>query len=973
MGKVITSSVLIYTLLSSILPLSLAGQYFKGIPLISTFLPKEYHAGMLNSDMAQDDRGVVYFANNYGLLEYDGNNWSIHSVSNGTKIRSLGYHPSGRVFIGAQNQLGYFFPDDLGTMQYHSLLDSLPKEFHDTGEVWNVFVSEDNVYFITIHEVFKFDGKKIYPILSNQDIVSSFLLKDQLYVQINDLGLLRVGNNHQVILLGSEIFSDMEVTGLMPLPNDGMLALTLNHGLFKFEKGNFHEWDSPINKLIKETQATCMIRLSNHEIAAGTKNHGIYIFSMEGELIKVLDQQRGFNNKSINKLMEDQYGNIWVGQNNGLVKIEYSSPFRFINNQFGIEGAGYCSYSDSENLYFGTNNGLYTIKHQNSNYTDSHQLKKEVGRQVYSIKGIDNDIIIGHELGAIVLNKNNNQPISDNVGAWKFERLMKRPDILIEGNYYGFQSYQYQEGEWKSLGQIEDFLESSRVFHEDTDGSFWMTHGYKGVYHITFSEDYRKIDTFKFYGTEDGFANNMLINVFKIDGELIFCSEQGIYSYDANQDRFILNEIFTEIFGPDIHIREMEEDTFGNIYFISSVNSGMLKKNKTSGYTIKTDIFNKIHRELNDDLENITALNHDNIMFGAYEGFIQYNPQLPTNLLNPIQTLIRRVSRTITKTTIHSGNFTDDNIIVANQPKNKIFELPFTDNSISFLYSATFADEDKQTQYSYYMEGHDKVWSAWTNKSEKEYTNLREADYVFNVKARNIYNIESEPTSYQFSIQPPWYRSQESYISYFLLFIGMIFTIVFSQKKVHTKEKRVLTLNQERELIKKDNQMVEYSVKSKAEIIRLETEKLELDINTKNKELASSTMNLINKNQLLTGLISDINQIIDHDKKSGNTKSLRDMIKRIDKNITHDQDWKHFGKYFDQVHGDFTKRLREKFDTLSPQEVKLSNYLRMSLSTKEIAQLMNITTRGVEIARYRLRKKLELTRDTNLLEYINRF
>jgi DNA-binding CsgD family transcriptional regulator len=100
---------------------------------------------------------------------------------------------------------------------------------------------------------------------------------------------------------------------------------------------------------------------------------------------------------------------------------------------------------------------------------------------------------------------------------------------------------------------------------------------------------------------------------------------------------------------------------------------------------------------------------------------------------------------------------------------------------------------------------------------------------------------------------------------------------------------------------------------------------------------------------------------------------IQKVIKNIEKNIAGDQDWEQFEIHFDQVHGDFMSRFKKEYSSLSPQEIKLSAYLRMNLSTKEIAYLMNISVRGVEIARYRLRKKLNLERSENLQEYILKF
>ena len=129
----------------------------------------------------------------------------------------------------------------------------------------------------------------------------------------------------------------------------------------------------------------------------------------------------------------------------------------------------------------------------------------------------------------------------------------------------------------------------------------------------------------------------------------------------------------------------------------------------------------------------------------------------------------------------------------------------------------------------------------------------------------------------------------------------------------------------------------------------------------------SSTMHLLNKNEIMLGIKSSLENL---GLEISDKQSLKKIIKTIDKNIEEDQNWDQFTEYFDQVHGDFLKRIKESYPGLTPQETKLAAFLRMNLNSKSIAQLTNITVRGVEVARYRLRKRLELNRDTNLTSFL---
>lgn len=948
---------------------SLANLGSLSIPFIKNYTTQDYKAGIQNFALGQDKRGVIYAGNNYGLIEFDGTTWRTFGVSNGTKVRSLAVHANGRIYVGAQNQFGFFFPNERGLLDYFSLSDQLNVEDINIDEVWHTYIIGENVFFCTLRNIYRYDGEKTEIIQTHQPIEFSFLVNNQLFIQATESGLVYLDNREFKHVAGSEIFVDKQVVAIVPMTKTNMLVATINHGLYLYNGSRFILWNSEINQSLKGSFINTVLVLSDGHLAIGTANQGLYLVNYNGEIIFHLNKDGGLNNRTVLSLMEDDYGNIWAGQSNGLAKIEYSSPFTFVNENSGLQGTGYCSYYSDDGLYLGTNNGLFKFNAKESLYDKPLKFIKNSEGQVYSIGEFKDQLLIGHHKGGFVISNGQAKSLSGLPGAWRYLIPKNNPDVLLEGTYYGFRVYQSINNDWKNPISLANFEESSRVFEEGHDGTLWMTHGYKGVYRIQPSEDYKSFNEIKYYGQNSGFFTNQLINVYRISNELVFSTGHGVYSFDKESDEFILNDKFTKLFGEDVRISALEEDAMGNVYFMSAGATGVLSKDRFGEYSANTKIFNKIQRLLNDDLPNIVAYGHGQVLFGAKDGFIHYNASKQTKLLKPIQTLLRTVIATNTDSLVFGGNFLELDKLINEQPENQAPIFSHEDNSLLFGFSSTFTDELVNTMYSYKLEGFDKNWSDWTDKNEKEYTNLREGKYRFLVKAKNIYETESNTTSYSFTISPPWYRTPLATFGFFALVMGLIGGILFSQSTRHKKEKRHLTLIQERELIQKDHKLQEFSKKTEAEIVTLRNEKLAFEVNTKNKELASSTMNLINKNKFLSDLKDSMSLVI-QEGKSGENKKIRDMMKRIDKNMAGDSEWEHFQNHFDQVHGDFSQRLIQVYPKLSPQDMKLSTYLRMNLSTKEIAQLLNITVRGVEIARYRLRKKLELNREDNLTEFI---
>ncbi len=261
----------------------------------------------------------------------------------------------------------------------------------------------------------------------------------------------------------------------------------------------------------------------------------------------------------------------------------------------------------------------------------------------------------------------------------------------------------------------------------------------------------------------------------------------------------------------------------------------------------------------------------------------------------------------------------------------------------------------------------------WETRNNREFTNLSEGDYTFYVKARNIYGVESDPAIFTFTITPPWARSIGAYIVYIIIGLVIIgFIVLLIRKKIERSNLKEKELQQEK-FREREEKLQRETLEAEKEIIRLRNEKLSEQMIMKDKELANSTLDMIQKNKLLTKIKNDLKKIssatIDEESKN----NIHILSKRINKELDTEKQWEIFETHFENVHEAFLIRLKEQYPELSPRELKLCAYLRLNISSKEIAILMNISTRGVEISRYRLRKKLDLNRNENLTDFILTF
>ncbi|HCW08989.1 MAG TPA: two component regulator three y domain-containing protein [Cytophagales bacterium] len=948
---------------------SLGQNSLTGLPFVKSFRNQDYKAGIQNWGIVQGKNGLVYVANNHGLLEFDGVSWKAYGVKNGTKVRSLAIDKKGKIFVGCQSDFGYFFPNRSGQLVYTSLADSLQPEQRNFDDTWNVFIENDRVYFCTAAKIFIYEKKRIDVIESPFKINLSFYIKGKLYLFCQNVGLSVLEEKVIKPLPKGIFFASNNISSIVPYPNNQLIISTFQKGVFRFTEDKVLAWFEQLQPELIAANVNCMLQLHNGNFAIGTQNKGLIIVSPKGEIIFDLTLGRGLSSRTILCIYEDNQNNLWLGQNNGLSMVEMSSPFTFINEEIGLPGTGYSAFKSDDRLYLGTNTGLYS---KSVNLADNFVPVKNTSGQVYHIGQYNGQLLMGHHNGAYEIKDNEAMRISPTQGSWIFAVLNKKTSKLLEGTYTGLQLYSKSSKGWKFEKKLDGFNESSRVMAEGDNGSVWVTHVYKGAFKIKLNENADSILQVSYYGVNKGFPTSKLINVFKVNGDLLFTSEYGVFRYQLETDSFVHDNLFTKLFGRDVQIWYIQEDAIGNIYFVGKEKIGLLRKTGSDTYELEGSSLNRLRGFLNDDLHSITILDNNEVLFGAKDGFIQFNPKVNNERKISFKTHIRSVATTHSRDSLFFfGNYFRNDSIVEVQPMEERPSLSYQNNSLDFTYAATLYQDG--VEYQYYLYPFEKTWSDWSAQTQKEYTNLKENKYAFHVRAKSINGDISPEVLYEFVIRPPWYRSIYAYILYGAAGIGLFSVAFYSLDKKYQKAQKMMALKQKKELNRKQIEIKEIVNQSQEEIMRLRQEKLESELSHKNNELATSTMHLLNKNEFISGIKKEIGEIITISSTDQLKKQLEQISKSIESHMSSDADWEKFLFHFDRVHGDFSKRLKNQFPSLSNQELKLSAYLRMNLSTKEMAQLLNISIRGVEISRYRLRKKLQLDRNKNLQEFILNF
>jgi len=922
-----------------------------GLPGIRNFSHSEYGGANQSWSFAETRNGLIYFANNHGLLEFDGAHWEIYKSveSNNRSVLADG----NRIYIGAFSEFGYYEENEKGNLKYHSLTHLIKGMKGDFGEIWRIHKTDFGIIFESYKALFIYRDGKIEIVYPPSYFHSSHYVNGILWVFDEELGLMeyRAGKVRKVP--GGDFFTGNQKWSVVPLNDYEILIGTSNNGVFRFDGYKVIPWNSEINENLKKYQIYSAMRLKNNYFAFGTIQNGLYVTDSAGNMVFAMNKERGLQNNTVLGLGQDSKGNIWLCLDNGISLIEFETPISYINNYFDL-GTGYVSARFGDNIYFGTNQGLYYIKwidfKNPSKLKSSFKLVDGTAGQVWALSVIDNTLLCGHNNGIYQIQGNTSEKISSIPGAWNFLKLNDKGVILV-GTYTGLLILEKKGRLWQVRNKIKGFALSSRFVQRDQSGNIWISHSYKGISRFRLDSSLSNAIDVKLFTSNNGLPSDKSNFLFKIQKELLFGTSKGIYKFNYATERFDKEVKYAPYLNDNQQIDFLYQDSLRNIWYCADRKFGILHLQKDGSYKNFISLFSKVSDYLVPTYIHVCELGLNDALIGIEGGYVHYVSKFNQDSSFHGSVFISDFRSRDTSEGIYRFNS-------SNKIQSIIPDFKYRNNTISIAFSANnFESQGKEFQYK--LIGFDNDWSEWTSQTFKEYTNLPAGKYTFVINAH--INDQALPTtlSYKFKILPPWYLTWYASVFYAILFVLSLFLI-----------QRYFTYRIEKSRLAENQKQKEKALLAEKEMEHLRNEKLNLEVIHKEKELANSTMQLIKKNDTLNKLKTDLLDSVSVQSEVVPKVNIKRLIKRIDKEIDNEKQWQVFNMHVEQVYESLFIKLKDQYPDLTPRELSLCAYLRMNISSKEIAILMNITYRGVEISRYRIRKKLKLSHDANLTEFM---
>lgn len=888
------------------------------LPFVENYNKSDYQGDNQIWNVAQGKDKAMYFANNHYLLRYDGVVWEKYSLPNKTIIRSI-LIENDRIYSGSYKEFGYWYREN-GKMRYVSITKNLRLfDEKDNEEIWKIFRFNGSLYFQSFNDVFIYNGKSIKKIKFPFLISYCFVVDQNLYVASVNKGMFKMDGEKISTPKGWNVLKNTVVHAVEKYKGKTYI-FTQKKGIFTVENNGLKPWNNALNETLKSNGINVAKFIKNNKLVVGTGNKGVFIYDFSNNTFKNIDRNNVLMNNSVLSIGFDKEEDLWLGLDNGIAHVEVNSPISFFYDNSGILGSVYSVATTKKGYLIASNHGIFEFDSGNFKMMSNTQ------GQGWNITKIDDKYIIGHNDGTFCYENGTLSKINNVSGGWNFSKSMIN-DTYFQSTYSGILVYD-NAPDFKKNKIINDLSKPIKYVAQNKKNEIWAADNYRGLYRVLFDDNYRtkKIENIT---QQSKIKNDFGVKIFEFRDEILFLINNVWYTFNSIANKLEENELFNSNFKNISDVIAIDKDHFlvlqdGILYHIYAQNGKFI-------WNIIQEKYYK-GKLINENLRIFRSKNH--YLMNLDDGFIS----LQLGYLN-------KQNRGVKVEAYNQNQLLPDDEKIKHNTELRI-------NVISGIYGASkpnlFYQINKGNNYLPILNG----TIVLNNLSSGSHSVV-----IFKHDGANYDKV----SSFDFRVSQPWYFSFWMILLY-LLVIGAVLFFYYKWNKLRYTQK----LKLQAEELKHQREILEMELKKENELNIQEYEKhiLELELQTKSSEVAGKSLSIAKQSEM----IDNIQNILDSEKDFNKLKS--EIKKAIKINEVNKHEWEIFETNLNQIHNEFIINLSKKYPHLTPKDIKLCVYLKMNLSSKEIAPMMNISFRGVELHRYRLRKKLNLNQDENLSKFL---
>ena len=812
-----------------------------GAPFLESYSTRDQGFHDQNWAIVQDRRGVLYFGNTIGVLEYDGAHWHQIPITNTSIARSLAIGEDGTIYVGAVGELGYLEPLATGEMHYVSLLEHLPPEHRDFGDIWRTFATSDGVFFWSPGRFFHWhDGR--FDVLETATDRAPDVVLGSLFHHRHGVGLSIFRDGAFVPLPGTEALPEIRVVTILPYPGDALLLGTRESGFFIAEpvpdssRYTIRRFETEVDAVLREYRLYQAVRLEDGTYALGTMSGGAVGIDAAGRKLWVLDKSRGLLDDSVWFLHVDLEGGLWLALNRGISRVEIQTPITTFGEPAGLQGTVEALARHGGRLFAATGSGLFAR-------AENRFLKiPGVGSPCWSLLSAETadgrrELLVGGYDGVYALSGDTVDPGATDLG-FEIRRLAESQNafalaaaeepagLVYVGEGEGLRILAAEAGTWTDRGQVDGISDEIRSILVDAPGDLWLSTHWNGILRVRFDSTGLGAARIDRFAEDEGLSDLNSVKAHRVDGHLLASTTHGLLELDAEAGRFGPGAFVPERHAGRSTSRLVTRPEGG--FWISFFNGGVDAATQLGD---RAAIFDTAPlKRLRQETIFAMLVEPGNVAWlGGPNGLFRFEPG--NGRRAPADVPPTRIDRVTSLPTASEDVSGDGAAPPAPESRASGAVLPFGESSLVFTFALPFFDGRSANVFSHRLDGYDEEWSSWSTETKKEYTSLSEGDYQFRVRGRNIYGEVAPEASFRFTVLPPWYRTIWAYLAYAAL-AGLF---VYGTGRWRSRR-----IERERDLLESRRAALEREIEAR-QAAEEDRERLVAELEAKNEELERFT------------------------------------------------------------------------------------------------------------------------------------
>ncbi len=771
-----------------------------GAPLVTNYETEKYNAHSQNWVAVQDPRGVMYFGNSMGILEFDGQRWQVIPVPGNPLVRAMALGPDGTIYYGSIGDFGYLVASPTGKVSAISIRDAIPDAEQSFNDVWQAESCADGIYFLTRSRIFRFHNGKITALPGKLAPSQACVLNGTLFYADIEKGICLVDEDRVVPIPRLAGVYNGKRIAMAPFGHHELLVGRITGDFLRVDLSAF--WDATsrrydvsrptpkdlvrafpteMDQFLDEKNAYLykLMSLGPSAFAIGTIKAGIIIFTRDGKILRAINMDTGLLDNTVLGMQMDRSNDLWAMTNGGISHLGLSVPQSFLGPRNGIDGMSISACFHDGRLYVGTYQNLlvqrpfrFTLRDDLPRYVAIKQGPSEV----WQFLEAEGDLMAASDSGLFrIENETAFKVPGSSLSAYCLGISRRWPGCLFVGLMGGLEVFKHASGQWALVGRMGGVKEDIRRITEDADGDLWLSTEANGLLRAHFLGGNPTEVVVRGFGPEHGLPGLACLRAICRGTTLYALSPKGLFSANLqpwnaegpDQTRFAPDSSLGKTFNtPPIAMSDMVSDGKGGFFF-----------NTADGVVWAALVQAGLFKMVTHPFQGLPP--SDDALYFAPQGSVwlagiglrRVDPYAFKDYDQGFDVLIRKVAakgRPLLFEGTHGRECAalrpQRTVFISAQGSEEVPELPYSQNALSFEFSATFYEKPETTKFQYILEGFDKDWSEWESGTFKEYTNIPEGSYRFRVRAENLYGTQGREAAYVFRILPPWYRTIWAYL-----------------------------------------------------------------------------------------------------------------------------------------------------------------------------------------------------------------